>query len=512
MSVSVLSLTRPLDTVSGLLQLASLLGLALLLLKAAQLYQRRQWLLKAVQQFPSPPSHWFFGHKQEFQTGQELQVFQKWTEKYPCASPRWLWGSRVSLVVYDPDYMKMILGRSDPKAGGSYTFITPWIGYGLLLLHGETWFQHRRMLTPAFHYDILKPYVRLMADSVQVMLDKWEELLTQNSHLEIFEHVSLMTLDTIMKCAFSYQGNHQADRNSQAYIQAIRDMNNLVFARVRNVFYQKDIFYGLTSEGRRNHKARQIAHQHTDRVIKLRKAQLQDEGELEKVRNKRHLDFLDILLFAKMENGKGLSDKDLRAEVDTFMFEGHDTTASGISWILYALATHPEHQQRCREEIQSLLGDGASITWEHLDQMPYTTMCIKEALRLYPPVPGVGRELSKPITFPDGRSLPKGMAFTTLTLLALNHTYPGPGVPLQVFDPSRFAPDASRHSHAFLPFSGGSRNCIGKHFAMNELKVAVALTLLRFELAPDPFKIPVPTPRIVLMSKNGIHLHLRKLL
>ena len=65
----------------------------------------------------------------------------------------------------------------------------------------------------------------------------------------------------------------------------------------------------------------------------------------------------------QMENGKGLSDKDLRAEVDTFMFEGHDTTASGISWILYALATHPEHQQRCREEIQSLLGDGASITW-----------------------------------------------------------------------------------------------------------------------------------------------------
>ncbi|XP_072580178.1 cytochrome P450 4A6-like isoform X1 [Vulpes vulpes] len=523
MSVSVLSLTRPLETVSGLLQVVSLLGLALLLLKAAQLYQHRQWLLKAVQQFPSPPSHWFFGHKQEFQMGQELQVLQKWTEKYPCASPRWLWGSRVSLIVYDPDYMKMILGRSDPKAGGSYTFITPWIGpfpptplthcgpgYGLLLLHGETWFQHRRMLTPAFHYDILKPYVKLMADSVQVMLDKWEELLTQDSHLEIFEHVSLMTLDTIMKCAFSYQGNHQADRNSQAYIQAIRDMNNLVFARVRNVFYQKDIFYWLTSEGRRNHKARQIAHKHTDRVIKLRKAQLQDKGELEKVRNKRHLDFLDILLFAKMENGRGLSDKDLRAEVDTFMFEGHDTTASGISWILYALATHREHQQRCREEIQSLLGDGASITWEHLDQMPYTTMCIKEALRLYPPVPGVGRELSKPITFPDGRSLPKGF-IVLLSFYALHHNpkvWPNP----EVFDPSRFAPDASRHSHAFLPFSGGSRNCIGQHFAMNELKVAVALTLLRFELAPDPFKIPVPTPRIVLMSTNGIHLHLRKLL
>ena len=129
----------------------------------------------------------------------------------------------------------------------------------------------------------------------------------------------------------------------------------------------------------------------TDAVIKERKAHLQKEGELEKVRNRRHLDFLDILLFARvsvgrrglslwaeahrkgrpctlalppqMENGSSLSDEDLRAEVDTFMFEGHDTTASGISWILYALASHPEHQQRCREEIQSLLADGASITW-----------------------------------------------------------------------------------------------------------------------------------------------------
>ena len=70
-----------------------------------------------------------------------------------------------------------------------------------------------------------------------------------------------------------------------------------------------------------------------------------------------------VTMSSQMEDGSSLSDKDLRAEVDTFMFEGHDTTASGISWILYALATHPEHQQMCRQEIQILLGDGASITW-----------------------------------------------------------------------------------------------------------------------------------------------------
>uniref|UniRef100_A0A667HAC5 Cytochrome P450 family 4 subfamily A member 11 n=1 Tax=Lynx canadensis TaxID=61383 RepID=A0A667HAC5_LYNCA len=365
MSVSMLSLTGPLGSVSGLLQVVSLLGLALLLLKAAQLYLHSQWLLKVVQRFPPPPSHWLFGHIQEFQKEEDLQCLRKWVEKFPCACPHWLWGTEVELVVYDPDYMKVILGRSDPKSHG----------YGLLLLNGQSWLKHWRRLTPAFHYDILKPYMGLMADSVH---DKWEDFIRQNSYVEIFEHVSLMILNTIMKCAFSYQGSHQADR--------------------------------LTPEGRWNHQACQLAHQHSDGVIKLKKAQLQEEGELEKVRSKRHLDFLDILRFAKMEDGSSMPDKDLCAEVDTFMFEGHDTTASGISWILYALATHPEHQQQCREEVQSLLGDE-----DHLDQMPYTTMCIKEALQLYPPVPGIGRELSKPISFPDGRSLPKGMRITTLT-------------------------------------------------------------------------------------------------
>ncbi|XP_045856681.1 cytochrome P450 4A6-like isoform X2 [Meles meles] len=386
MSVSVPSVTRTLGGVSGLLQVTSVLGLVLLLLKAAQLYLHRRWLLRAVQEFLSPPSHWLLGHMHEFQKCQELQELQKRAEKYPCASPRWLWGSRVSLVVYDPGYMKVILGRSDPKSDGSYRFMAPWIGYGLLLLNGQKWFQHQRMLTLAFHYDILKPYVGLMADSVQVMLDKWEELLSQNSSLEIFGHISLMTLDTLMKCAFSYQVNQQADRYSQSYLQAIQDLNNLVFSRIRNVFYQKDIIYRLNPEGRWNHQACQLAHQHTDRMIKLRKAQLQEEGNMEKVRSKRHLDFLDILLFAQMENGRSFSDKHLHAEVDTFMFEGHDTTASGISWILYALATHPEHQQKARRRSRASWGKVPPLlgtTWTRCPTPPCASRKHYDSIRQF---------------------------------------------------------------------------------------------------------------------------------
>ncbi|XP_006902975.1 PREDICTED: cytochrome P450 4A11-like [Elephantulus edwardii] len=455
MSISVNISTGFLGTISELLQVVFLLSLVLLLLKAAQFYLDRQWLLKALQQFPSPPSHWLFGHKHEFQTDQELPQLMKWVEKFPCACPRWLWGSKAFISIYDPDYMKVVLARSDVKTHERYRFLVPWIGYGLILLEGQTWFQHRRLLTPAFHYDILKPYVRLMADSVQVMLDKWEKLIIEDPYLELFEHVSLMTLETIMKCAFSHKGSIQLDKNSNSYVHAIRNMNNLVFSRVRNAFYQNDFIYRLTPDGRLAHHSSQLSHQHTDQVIKLRKAQLQENGGLENIKKKKHLDFLDILLSTNTEDGSNLSDQELRAEVDTFMFAGHDTTASGISWTLYALALNPKHQQKCREEIQSLLEEGDSITWDHLGQMPYTTMCIKEALRLYPPVPVIGRTLIKPITFPDGRSLPKGIQIA-LNFYALHHN-PKVWLNPEVYDPFRFAPGSAQHTHAFLPFSGGSR-------------------------------------------------------
>uniref|UniRef100_A0A8C0GU78 Cytochrome P450 n=1 Tax=Chelonoidis abingdonii TaxID=106734 RepID=A0A8C0GU78_CHEAB len=471
---------------SLLLYLAAGFCLIYVLLKAIQLYRKRQQLLKAFESFPGPPSHWLYGHSSQISQDGELNQLLSWAKKYPYAYPRWFGGFMVSLTINHPDYAKTVFGHGGTVIGG------------LLILHGPKWFQHRRLLTPGFHYDVLKPYVSLMAESTKVMLDKWERLITVDKSVELFEHVSLMTLDSIMKCAFSCHSNCQTDSDSDYYIKAVYDLTYLVFHRIRFFPFHNDFIYKISSQGRRFQEACRLAHQHTDKVIKERKTSLQDQQELEKIQKKKYLDFLDILLCAKDENGAGLSDEDLRAEVDTFMFEGHDTTASGVSWLLYCMALHPEHQQRCREEIKEILGDRETIQWDDLGKMTYSTMCIKESLRIYPPVPGVSRLLSKPITFHDGRTLPEGLFSLFL---------------LKVFDPMRFSPEnvSKRHSHAFLPFAAGARNCIGKQFAMNELKVALALTLLRFELAPDPAKPPKEIPQIILKSSNGIHLLLRKL-
>ncbi|XP_059709858.1 cytochrome P450 4A10-like [Haemorhous mexicanus] len=501
------NITRP---SAAILQLSVLLGVTFVLLKVLQFYWERKKLTKALEAFPGPPKHWFYGHNHLLKSETFLQQLVTWGEEYPYAFPRWFGPILPTVIIHHPEYAKIILGRADPKASALYKLLVPWIGNGLLILEGSKWSQHRKMLTPAFHYDVLKPYVTLMSDSVKVMLDKWDKRITERRSVELFQDVSLMTLDSIMKCAFSFNSNCQTQSNSHYYIKAVYDLSYLLSDRIRNLSL-KDVFYNFTGSGRAFQDACKLAHAHTDQVIKERKMLLSNEKELEKIQKKKRLDFLDILLCSKDENGVGLSDEDLRAEVDTFMFEGHDTVASGLSWLLYCMSLQPEHQQRCREEIQGILGDRDTIEWEDLGKMTYTTMCIKESLRLFPPAAGVSRELSKPVTFPDGRSLPAGCQ-VSLSIFAIHRNQDVWEDP-EVYDPLRFSPEksAQRHSHAFLPFSAGSRNCIGQQFAMNELKVALALILRRFELYPDPSRLPIMIPQIVLRSSSGIHLHLKKI-
>ncbi|XP_042317329.1 cytochrome P450 4B1-like [Sceloporus undulatus] len=495
---------------SQIFHLVVLLGFTYAVLCVIQLFWKRQHMVNVLKCFPGPSTHWLYGHVHKMTPEEEFVSARAWTEKYPTCHPVWYGQFLAYLVINHPEYAKVVFSRSDPKSLIVYGFIIPWIGKGLLISDGPKWQKHRKLLTPGFHYDVLKPYLTVMAESVKEMLDILGKLISKDNtaSVEIFEHVSLMTLDTIMKCAFSYKSNCQTERDN-AYINAVYDLSYLFNQRLKSPLLHNDFIYWLSPQGRRFRNACRLAHLHTDNVIRERKESLKDEQELEKIMKKRRLDFLDILLCARDENGNSLADEDLRAEVDTFMFEGHDTTASGISWLFYCMAQNPEHQQRCREEIRELLGEQEHVQWDDLGKMTYSTMCIKESLRLYPPVPQIARELSTPVTFPDGKTLPKGF----LALLGIYNLHRNPEIweNPEVFDPLRFTPENSqrRHPFAFLPFAAGSRNCIGQQFAMNEMKVALALTLLQFELLPDHSNPPIPIPQIVTRSKNGIHLKLK---
>nr|XP_012613814.1 docosahexaenoic acid omega-hydroxylase CYP4F3 isoform X1 [Microcebus murinus]XP_012613815.1 docosahexaenoic acid omega-hydroxylase CYP4F3 isoform X1 [Microcebus murinus] len=471
--------------------------------------------------FPQPPKRsWFLGHLGLIQSSEEgLLCTQGLARAFGDVCLWWVGPAHAVLRVFHPACIKPVLcapAAVAPKDVVFYGFLKPWLGDGLLLSGGDKWSRHRRMLTPAFHFNILKPYVEIFKDSVNIMLAKWQRLASEGSaRLDMFEHISLMTLDSLQKCVFSFD-SHCQEKPSE-YIAAILELSALVAKRHQQILLHSDFLYSLTRDGRRFRQACRLVHDFTDAVIQERRRALPGQGGDDSLKAKakaKTLDFIDVLLLSKDEDGKELSDEDIRAEADTFMFEGHDTTASGLSWILYHLARHPEHQERCRQEVRELLRgrEPAEIEWEDLAQLPFLTMCIKESLRLHPPVPAISRHCTQDIVLPDGRVIPKGV----ICLISIFGTHHNPAVwpDPEVYDPSRFDPENAKERSplAFIPFSAGPRNCIGQTFAMTEMKVVLALTLLRFRVLPDKVQTePRRKPELVLRAEGGLWLRVEPL-
>ncbi|XP_070794383.1 ultra-long-chain fatty acid omega-hydroxylase [Pituophis catenifer annectens] len=463
-----------------------------------------------LRSFPQPPRcNWFLGHVGTIPPTEEgLTKLVQIVSTFSPIFMVWMGPFIPVLSLVHPDYIKQVMTASAdtaPKDKFFYGFLKPWLGDGLLLSSGTKWARHRRLLTPAFHFDILKPYVKIFNQSTDIMHAKWHRLISAGPiSLDMFKHISLMTLDSLQKCVFSSNSNCQ--EKSSDYIAAILELSSLVVQRQNKLYLQSDWVYYLTPHGHRFRRACKIVHHFTANVIQERRMALSRLGQNAWLISKqgKTIDFIDVLLSAKDEEGQHLSDEDIAAEADTFMFEGHDTTASGLSWILYNLAQHPKYQDQCRAEIQDLLQgrETEKIEWKDLSFMPFTTMCIKESLRLHPPVTVISRRCTEDVYLPDGRVIPKG----NVCLVSIFGTHHNPAVwpDPEVYNPYRF--DSMHHPLAFVPFSAGPRNCIGQNFAMAEMKVALALTLLRFVVRLDESQSVRRKPELILRAENGLWL------
>ncbi|CAO2604666.1 Cytochrome P450 4F4 [Lemmus lemmus] len=181
-------------------------------------------------------------------------------------------------------------------------------GDGLLVSAGDKWSRHRCMLTPTFHFNILKPYVKIFSDSTNIMHAKWQPLASGGSaRLDMFENISLMTLDSLQKCVFSFDSNCQ--EKSSEYISAILELSALVSKRYQQLLLHIDSLYQLIPNGMRFHKACRLAHDFTDAVIQDRRRAL----------------------------------------------PSHDSTASGLSWTLYNLARNCIGQTFAMSEMKVVL-------------------------------------------------------------------------------------------------------------------------------------------------------------
>ena len=199
-----------------------------------------------------------------------------------------------------------------------------------------------------------------------------------------------------------------------------------------------------------------------------------------------------------------MSVDEIVANLLTFITAGHETTAVALTWTLWLLAKDQVTQQRVFDEVSSVAGD-QTIDATHLESLSFCRQVIQEAMRLFPPAPGIAR-ISKTAVKIGGMQFPAGTR-VHIPVFAL-HRNAGLWDNPDAFDPDRFAPDRvkARPRFAFLPFGGGPRVCIGGGFAMLEAATILATVVRAFRFDPVSGHKPKPVARVTLRPAGGMPL------
>ncbi|XP_063905559.1 cytochrome P450 4c3-like [Zophobas morio] len=453
-----------------------------------------------VQKLPGPPRGGIimgniagFGNTAEAAFENTLKISK---EFYPIFSVHAV--HLTSVFVLSPDDCELIL--SNPihnEKGFMYKLIHKWLRFGLLTSFGTKWQTRRKILTPAFHFSILQQFVSVFNEQAEQLI----EILSaecNKSYIKVNSVLTQFTLKTISETAMGTKLEFK-NKKDQAYKKAIYDIGEILayrfihpwcMAEIGNLLFNSSFF--------KERKAVNILHQFTREVIEEKEKNFVDtdlpKEEHDVYKGKRKLAMLDLLLSAK-KNGRIIDNEGIREEVDTFMFEGHDTITTALSFMLMLLANNKDVQERIYSELVEIFGENfnENPTYNELQNLKYLERCIKESLRLYPSVFFMARNLGEDLKTASGYLLPKGTQ-VVMYIYPMHRNpdlYPDP----DKFDPDRFLPENCQHRHpyAYIPFSAGSRNCIGQKFAILEMKVVLCAILRKF------FLEPVDTPQSIVL-------------
>jgi cytochrome P450 len=220
-------------------------------------------------------------------------------------------------------------------------------------------------------------------------------------------------------------------------------------------------------------------------------------------------DILSLLVGARGEGGEEFSDREIRDQVMTLMFAGHDTSTSTLTFMLHELARHPEVLRRLHEEQDRVLGGGDPTPLQLEKEMPYLEMVLDEVLRLYPPAWIGPRRAIREFEF-GGHTVPKGayVNYCSWASHRLPEVFPEP----EAFIPERFARErkAALPRGAYVPFGGGSRICIGKRFGQTEVKLVATKLLQRLRLEALPGRTVTIRQMPTLSPKGGLRMRVRE--
>ncbi|XP_032789240.2 cytochrome P450 4c3 [Daphnia magna] len=452
-----------------------------------------------------------------------------WIKKYGPIYRVW-GGFRPVAIISSPQLMEPILvSQKLITKASEYSYLSPWLGNCMFLTTGGRWKSRRRLLTPAFHFQILNSFVDVFNEKSIDCARQLERAIETHgdNEFDIFPIMTQCALDII--CESSMGRQTRSEEEKAIYVKNLHRIGQIVMERGIRPWLTFDWIFQFSSLGRENQRCVQALHGFTNQVIRDRREALRLEAQSLKqhttdgsINNninedktdapKERLAFLDLLIKAS-ETNPDFNDDDIREEVDTVMFAGHDTTASAMTWFLYCIARHPEYQQLVMDEVDQVFGEDMErpCTTQDAAELKYLECCIKETLRLYPSVPAVMRCLTEDVDI-GGYKLPAGVS-VALMIYGMHHSplvYPDP----EAFKPERFLPENSigRHPYAFIPFSAGPRNCIGQKYGILETKIVLAnlMRRFRFSVADSSQPMIIPSSEIVLKPKHGVPLIVSK--
>ncbi|XP_017054594.1 probable cytochrome P450 4d14 isoform X2 [Drosophila ficusphila] len=419
----------------------------------------------------------------------------------------------------DPKMIEAIMSSQQTiQKNNLYGLLVNWLGDGLLISNGKKWFRRRKTITPAFHFKILEDFVEVFDQQSAVMVQQLYDRADGKTVINMFPVACLCAMDIIAETAMGVRINAQLQPQF-SYVQSVTTASSMLAERFMNPLQRTDGSMKLIYPklfAKLNDSVKNM-HDFTNSVIKERRDLLQksiakeggaDEALLNDVGQKRRMALLDVLLRSTID-GAPLSNEDIREEVDTFMFEGHDTTTSSIAFTCYLLARHPEVQARVFQEVRDVIGDdkSAPVTMQLLGELKYLECVIKESLRLFPSVPLIGRHITQD-TVLDGKLIPANSDVLIMIYHAQRDPdyFPEP----EKFLPERFSMERKGEINpfAYTPFSAGPRNCIGQKFAMLEMKSTISKMVRHFELLPLGEDVQ-PVLNLILRSTTGINCGLK---
>ncbi len=396
-------------------------------------------------------------------------------------------------LVSDPELLRemLITHRQKYMKNIRYRHIQALLGQGLLLSEAAEWRRQRLISQPAFKPDVIDAQVGWMTALTDDFLDSWRGYADRGECIDVEPHFG--------RLAQCLSGRYLLG----THFDAIEEEFCTAAAAVKQ-------HWPLASRGLRGllfpPSKRQLAQ--FDAALAALDACL-----LGFISRHRATDFegcgvLSRLVASSRADGEEFSDRSLRDQLSTLFFAGHETSATALCWIHYALSRHPEVRARMQAEIDSVLGDSMA-TAQDLNRLTYTTQVIEESLRLHSPIHAISRVALEDDTL-GGYHIPAGT--TVCVSLYATHRLPTLWPDPERFDPDRFEPAqcAARHRFAYMPFAAGHRNCIGAGQAMVELKLVVARMAQRYRLELAPGHKIEAAPGTTMYPRYGMKMHVHQ--